>query len=99
MNKKLLGLGLGVALSTFGVIVAPAIAYADTTCYTGCSAPSNNVVTPPASPAVVAHSDPASGGLAFTGADIGEMAAIGGGALLVGGALVQRSRRQRRANA
>ena len=96
-----------MALSTLGVVVVPAVAYADATCYTGCSTPgAGSVVTPPTSaPAAPAAaqtappSNPASGGLAFTGADIGEMAAIGGGALLVGGALMQRSRRQRRANA
>jgi hypothetical protein len=36
---------------------------------------------------------PAAGGLAFTGADIEGMAAVGAGALLVGGVLVRRSRR------
>ena len=106
MNRKLLGLGFGVALSVFGVVSIPATAFADSTCYTGCSTPSsgsNNSVTPPPSAPAAAQtappSNPASGGLAFTGADIAEMAAVGGGALLVGGALMQRSRRQRRANA
>ena len=107
MNRKLLGLGFGAALSVFGVVAIPSAAFADSTCYTGCSTPSsgsNNSVTPaapsaPAAAQTAPPSNPASGGLAFTGADIAEMAAVGGGALLVGGALMQRSRRQRRANA
>jgi len=104
MNKKLLGLGF-VAMSTLGVSAIPAIAYADTTCYTGCSEPNQgNTVTPqpPSAPAAVTSqppSEPASGGLAFTGADITEMTAVGAGALLVGGALVRRSRRLRRVEA
>ena len=105
MKSKLVGLGLGfAALSTLGVVAVPAVAYADattgnTTCYTGCSAP---LVTTP-TPTVVAPTEPkqaaASGGLAFTGADIEGMAAIGAGALVVGGAMVRRSRRQRQAQA
>jgi hypothetical protein len=104
MKSKLVGLGLGLAaLSTLGVVAVPAVAYADatgnTTCYTGCSAPQ-----PPVPPqVVVAPTEPkqaaASGGLAFTGADIEGMAAIGAGALVVGGALVRRSRRQRQVQA
>jgi LPXTG-motif cell wall-anchored protein len=39
------------------------------------------------------------GNLPFTGADIEELTAIGGGALLVGGILVRRSRNRRRAEA
>src|SRR5215472_12993556 len=104
MKRKLLGLGFGVALSTAGVVLAPAAAFADATCYTGCSTPStgnNNPATPsaPAQAQTQPPSNPASGGLPFTGADIAEMAAVGAGAVLVGGALVQRSRRQRQANA
>ena len=106
MKRKLLGLGFGVALSTVGVVVAPAAAFADATCYTGCSTPQTgnnpgNPVTPsaPAQAQTQPPSNPASGGLPFTGADIAEMTAVGAGAVLVGGVLVQRSRRQRQANA
>jgi hypothetical protein len=104
MNRKLLGLGFGVALSTLGVAAIPAVASADATCYTGCSSGGggNPPPQPPSTPVFVQAnppSNPASGGLAFTGADITEMAAVGAGAVLVGGALVQRSRRQRRATA
>jgi hypothetical protein len=102
MNKKLLGLGFGVALSTLGVAAIPAVASADATCYTGCSSGGGGNPPPPSTPVFVQAtppSNPASGGLAFTGADISEMAAAGAGAVLVGGALVRRSRRQRRATA
>jgi hypothetical protein len=40
-----------------------------------------------------------SGGLALTGGDIEGMAAVGAGALVVGGLLVRRSRRQHQATA
>ena|SRR5579862_3251726 len=105
MKSKLVGLGLGLtALSTLGVVAVPAVAYADattgnTTCYPGCSAPTSSVVPPTtvASTPTEPKQQAASGGLAFTGADIEGMAAIGAGALVVGGALVRRSRRQRHA--
>ena len=103
MKRKLLGLGFGVALSTVGVVVAPAAAFADATCYTGCSTPQTgtNPVTPsaPAQAQTQPPSNPASGGLPFTGADIAEMTAVGAGAVLLGGVLVQRGRRQRQASA
>ena len=100
MNRKLLGLGLGLALSTLGVVAVPTtMAFADSTCYTGCSGPTGGTTPPPAPvPAPVSApvepvQAPAAGGLAFTGADIEGMAAVGAGALLVGGVLVRRSRR------
>ena len=105
MKSKLVGLGLGfVALSTLGVVAVPAVASASTgnsgVCYPTCPARtvSGNgtpLVQTPAEPPQA----PASGGLAFTGADIEGMAAIGAGALVVGGALVRRSRRQRQVQA
>ena len=105
MKSKLVGLGLGIAaMSTLGVVAAPAVAYADSTCYTGCTnttsgtvppqVVTSNTVAPPVEPKAAS-----SGGLAFTGADIEGMAAIGAGALVVGGALVRRSRRQRHVQA
>ncbi|HUY22608.1 MAG TPA: hypothetical protein VMV22_09725 [Acidimicrobiales bacterium] len=105
MNRKLLGLGLGIAMSTFGVVAVPTMAFADSTCYTGCSAPGDGGTTPapapvqPVSAPVAPTQAPASGGLAFTGADIEGMAAVGAGALVVGGVLVRRSRRHRQATA
>jgi hypothetical protein len=108
MKSKLLGLGLGLTLSTLGVAAVPATAaFADTTCYTGCSSPTSGPA-PMVTPTVVTNPAPtqaptlakASGGaLPFTGADISEMAAVGGGALLVGGLMVRRSRRVRQATA
>ncbi|HUI02019.1 MAG TPA: hypothetical protein VLZ77_00635 [Acidimicrobiales bacterium] len=104
MKNKLVGLGLGLALSTLGVVVAPTMASADSTCYTGCSTPSGSTI--PTTPAVtqattptLAKTEPISSGLAFTGADIEEMAAVGAGALVLGGVLVRRSRKQRQASA
>ncbi|HTZ10412.1 MAG TPA: hypothetical protein VMB72_15170 [Acidimicrobiales bacterium] len=107
MKSKIVGMGVGLAMATLGIVAVPVgLAYADTTtapstCYTGCSAPQQ--VTPPVTeppsapvttPAVVAPTQaPTSSSLPFTGADIEGMAAIGAGALVLGGVLVRRSRR------
>lgn len=113
MKSKLLGLGLGLTLSTLGVAAVPATAaFADTTCYTGCTTPITSpptTVTPQVSPTVETTPAPtpteppvvkaAASSLPFTGADIEEMAAVGAGALVVGGLLVRRSRRVRKAAA
>src|ERR1700676_4264561 len=101
MRSKLLGLGLGLTLSTLGVVAVPSMAFADATCYTGCTTPATGVSTPvtpmnlPAEP----QQAQSAGGLALTGADIEGMATIGAGALVVGGLLVRRSRRLHRATA
>ncbi|HEY5025308.1 MAG TPA: hypothetical protein VII76_10050 [Acidimicrobiales bacterium] len=99
MKSKLLGLGLGLTLSALGVAAVPAAAaFADTTCYTGCttaiSSPPVTQATPVVEPAPIAKVA-AGASLPFTGADIEEMAAVGAGALLVGGLMVRRSRRVR----
>ena len=97
------GPALGVLLAVpVGGLLAGA-AGADTTCYTGCTTPTTGITTTPAavpsdggSPATTAKvvSTPSSsGGLAFTGADIEEMAVIGVVAIGVGAVLV-RGRRQ-----
>jgi hypothetical protein len=97
------GPALGVLLAVpVGGLLAGA-AGADTTCYTGCTTPTTGITTTPAatpsdggSPATTAShisSTPVSSGLAFTGADIEEMAAIGVVAIGVG-ALLVRSRRR-----
>lgn len=108
MKSKLLGLGLGLTLSTLGVAAVPATAaFADTTCYTGCTTAVTSppqvtptvVTTPPAAEPAPASTPVSGGALPFTGADIEEMAAVGAGALLVGGLMVRRSRRVRRAAA
>jgi hypothetical protein len=103
MRSKLLGLGLGLTLSTLGVVAVPSMAFADATCYTGCTTPQTGVSTP--APGIVtpapAPIEPqqAATGLALTGADIEGMATIGAGALVVGGLMVRRSRRLHRATA
>jgi len=102
MKRKILGLGLGLAVSALGVVAVPTMASADTsTCYTGCSTPGGGTtpVQPVVTPLVAPTQEPASGGLPFTGADIEGMAAVGAGALLVGGVLVRRSRRHGQATA
>jgi hypothetical protein len=108
-KSKLLGLGLGLTLATLGVAAVPAAAaFADTaptTCYTGCTTAITSppvttatVTTPVTEPAPIAQTQ-AGSTLPFTGADIEEMAAVGAGALMVGGLMVRRSRRVRRATA
>ncbi|HXQ58832.1 MAG TPA: hypothetical protein VN799_02005 [Acidimicrobiales bacterium] len=92
MKIRWLGLGLGTVLTLAGVVVPSVTASADSTCYTGCSSPppSSQEPTP-----VVKTVSVSSSALAFTGADIEEMTALGAGALVVGGVLVRRSRRRR----
>jgi len=109
MKSKLLGMGLGLTLSALGVVAVPAaVAFADTpaqpaTCYTGCTTPATGTSTPvtpaplPLSTPIAPVQEPAAGGLPFTGADIEEMAAVGAGALILGGFMVRRSRRLRQA--
>jgi len=112
MKSRLLGLGLGLTMATLGVAAVPAAAaFADTapsTCYTGCTtaitsppvttATVTPVTTPVTEPAPIAQTQ-AGSTLPFTGADIEEMAAVGAGALMVGGLMVRRSRRVRRVTA
>jgi len=109
MKSKILGLGLGLTLGAFGVAAVPASAAfavgpTPTTCYTGCTTvitsppPTTPTPTTPAPEPKLAVSA-GSASLPFTGADIEEMAAVGAGALLVGGFMVRRSRRVRRSAA
>jgi hypothetical protein len=97
------GPALGVLLAVpVGGLLAGA-AGADTTCYTGCTQPTTGITTAPASapadgpaPATtssVTTTPTSSGGLAFTGADIEEMAVIGVVAIGVGAVLVRGRRR------
>ncbi len=92
------GPALGVLLAVpVGGLLAGA-AGADT-CYTGCTTPTTGISTAPAAttePATTASntvSTPTSSGLAFTGADIEEMAVIGVVAIGVGAVLVRGRRR------
>jgi LPXTG-motif cell wall-anchored protein len=95
-NARKLIFGTGLAVATIGAsaaaaVIVPATALADTTqtCYTGCVTPQDandgGVVAPATSPS--------DAGLPFTGADIEQLAAIGGGAILAGALLVRRRRR------
>jgi hypothetical protein len=98
MKIRLLGLGLGTALTLAGVMVPAVAASADsgTTCYVACSPP----LPSGDAPAPVTKTDAvSSGALAFTGADIEEMTAFGAGALVIGGVLVRRGRRRNRVQA
>ena len=68
-------------------------------CYTGCTPPNvqGTVVTPPASGSSGSVSTTASvangsTSLPFTGADIGELAVVGVGAVAIGGLLARRRR-------
>jgi hypothetical protein len=97
------GSALGVLLAVpLGGLIAGA-AGADSTCYTGCSTTATTVVTStpaiapadaPATAAATSSTAPVtSSGLAFTGADIEEMAVIGVVAIGVGAVLVRGRRR------
>jgi LPXTG-motif cell wall-anchored protein len=97
MKIRLLGLGLGSILTLAGVMVPAVAASADSTCYVGCASPPPSGHSP--TPATKVDTVVPDGALAFTGADIEGMTVIGGGALLMGGVLVRRSRRRNRAHA
>jgi hypothetical protein len=85
----------GLALASLFAVPAVAGA-ATTTCYTGCTpgTVNNNVVAPPSTDPVSTAASVANGSssLPFTGADIGELAAVGAGAIVVGGVLARRRR-------
>ncbi len=99
-------IGSGLALTS--VLSVPAMASAATpsaNCYTGCTPPTvdNNTVVPPTtspSSSGAGSTSPSatltvsgSSSLPFTGADVGELAAVGVGAIVVGGVLARRRRR------
>jgi hypothetical protein len=93
------GPALGVLLAVpVGGLMAGA-AGADATCYTGCTPPTTGVTNTPADgPAATTSSvsttpTSSSSGLAFTGADIEEMAVIGVVAIGVGSVLMRNRRR------
>jgi hypothetical protein len=88
----------GVAVVS--MLAVPTVAGAtDPACYTGCTPPavSPNTVLPPAQhdPSKTAATTSAVNGsssLPFTGADVGELAAIGMGAVVIGRVLTRRRR-------
>jgi hypothetical protein len=89
-------LGVLLALPVGGLLAGAA--GADSTCYSGCTSSSTGITTAPASqPAStdgpVSTAPTTSSGLAFTGADIEEMAIIGVVAIGVGAVLVRGRRR------
>lgn len=83
-------MGLAVALPLGGLFAGSA--GADTTCYTGCT--SGSTVTSSGSVAAPDGPKTSPSGIAFTGADIEEMAVIGLVATGVGVVLVRSSRRR-----
>jgi hypothetical protein len=91
------GPALGVLLAVpVGGLLAGA-AGADTTCYTGCTPPTPGITSTPAAtdgPTTAASTTASSSsGLAFTGADIEEMAIIGVVAIGAGAVLIRGRRR------
>jgi hypothetical protein len=101
INKvRWVSLGFGVALTVAGVVTPAVAASADTTCYTGCSAPHDPEGQVPVGhdPVAAVQKTVSSGELAFTGGDIEEMTVIGAGALIAGGVFLRRSRRNRITN-
>jgi len=94
---------IGSSIAVASLFAVPAIAGADTTCYTGCTPPAvaNNSTLPPPTDAAnttasvsgnTTASVSGSSSLPFTGADVGELAAVGAGAIVVGGLLARRRR-------
>jgi hypothetical protein len=94
MARKAL-IGAGLAATSLGIvaITVPTPAFADSTCYTGCTPPPPTGGNGGGTPAKVATAA-SSSSLPFTGADVEELAAIGGAAILLGGLMVRRSRRR-----
>ena len=99
---KRMGIGTGIALALI-FAVPTAVGAASTTCYTACTPPTvlPNTVLPPSPPSTDGQPQTAaattiangSSTLPFTGADIGELAAVGIGAVVIGGVLTRRRRR------
>ena len=92
---------IGTGLAAVSLFAVPTVAGAtSTTCYTDCTPPAvvDNIVPPPAT--VTPVTDPVhttatvngSSSLPFTGVDVGELAAVGVGAIVIGGVLTRRRR-------
>ena len=101
--QRVLALACGPALGLLlavpvGGLLAGAAGAADPTCYTGCSSSSTGITPTDGATAVTTGATTStapvsSSGLAFTGADIEEMAIIGVVAIGVGTVLVRGRRR------
>ena len=99
--KRTQGICVAVGIAVTSLVALPSIAGADTTCYTGCKPPtvSPSAVTvspkttdPVRTAAVATTTSNGSSSLPFTGADVGELAAVGLGAVVIGGVLTRRRR-------
>ena len=92
---------IGTGLAVTSLFAVPTVAGAvGTTCYVGCTPPNVSPSSVPVAPTSdgtphTAASTLADGSssLPFTGADIGEIAAVGAGAVVIGGVLARRRRR------
>jgi len=87
-----------MAVSITGVVLAtPVASYASTTCYTGChtSTPKTAGGHPATDPTPASTPTAQAQALAFTGANIIVPTGIGGGAILIGGALMFAGKRRR----
>ncbi len=90
---KRITISTGLALTS--LFAVPAVAGAATGCYTGCtpSTVASTVVSPPSTdPVTTTAQVNGSSSLPFTGADIGELAAVGAGAVAIGVVLTRRRR-------
>jgi hypothetical protein len=102
MKLRLFGTGIAMAVSVTGVVLAtPVASYASTTCYTGChtSTPKTAGGQPSADGTAASTPTAQASALAFTGANIIVPTGIGGGAILVGGALMYAGKRRRMSSA
>ena len=91
---KRITISAGLALTS--LVAVPAVAGA-AGCYTGCTPPDvhNTVVSPPGGGTDPVHTTAqvnGSSSLPFTGADIGELAIVGAGAVAVGVVMTRRRR-------
>jgi hypothetical protein len=93
---KRITLSAGLALTS--LVAVPAVAGA-AGCYTGCTPPtvSSSLVTPSSTDPIHASTTTTaqvngSSSLPFTGADVGELAVVGAGAVVVGVVLTRRRR-------
>lgn len=97
IRHKIQALVLGLGIAFCATVGLSASAYATSTCYTGCEPTTPSSSPPPVVTTSHSPSTSSSSALAFTGADIEGMVAIGGGALMGGGLLVFGGRRHRAA--
>jgi len=90
---------IGAGLAVTSMFAVPTVAGADATCYTGCTPPTVSPNSVPLTEPKLADGTHTSvmvngsSSLPFTGADIGELAAVGVGAVVIGGVLTRRRRR------